>query len=76
MILGSSTKDIEKILIRQSGGGVSPSVNKRRLPKNSGSQLREATAYGWINLKLITGYDCQENGNAAERPNRNQGCPN
>jgi hypothetical protein len=53
LIVGSSVKDIEKILIRQSGGGV-PSLSEHApFAANYGTHFRDAPTYAWIDLKNI-----------------------
>lgn len=53
LIVGSSAKDIEKILIRQSGGGV-PSLSEHApFTANYGTHFRDAPTYAWIDLKNI-----------------------
>jgi len=53
LILGSSAKNIEKVLIRQSGGGVPSLSEQASFAASYNSQLRGSLAYGWINLKTI-----------------------
>jgi hypothetical protein len=53
LIVGSSAKDIEKILIRQSGGGV-PSLSEHGpFAVNYGTHFRDAPTYAWVDLKNI-----------------------
>jgi hypothetical protein len=53
LIVGSSAKDIEKILIRQSGGGV-PSLSEHGpFAANYGTHFRDAPTYAWVDLKNI-----------------------
>ena len=53
LIVGSSAKDIEKVLIRQSGGGV-PSLSEHGpFAANYGTHFRDAPTYAWMDLKNI-----------------------
>jgi len=51
-IAGTLAKDIEKVLIRQSGGAV-PSLGDQAAFSSSSSLFRDAHAYGWVNTKTI-----------------------
>jgi len=52
-VLGNSAKLIEKVLIRQSGGGV-PSLSEQPLfTANYNAMFRGSLAYGWINTKTL-----------------------
>jgi hypothetical protein len=53
LILGSSARSIEKVLIRQSGGGVPSLSEQASFAASYNSQFRDSLAYGWINLKTI-----------------------
>jgi hypothetical protein len=53
MVLGSSAKDIEKILINQGGGGVPPLSEQANFAPGFNSQFRDALGYGWIHLKPV-----------------------
>jgi hypothetical protein len=53
LIVGDASREIEKILIRQSGGSV-PSISEQgSFAANYTSLFRDAQGYGWINLKSI-----------------------
>ncbi len=53
LIIGSSAKDIEKILIRQSGGGV-PSLSEHGpFAASYGTHFRDAPTYAWVDMKNI-----------------------
>lgn len=51
LVLGSSVKDIEKVLISQSGGNVPALADQGAFSSSYNSQFRDAQGYGWINLK-------------------------
>ena len=53
LILGSSAKDIEKILIRQSGGSVPSLSEQASFAASYSARFRGALSYGWINIKAI-----------------------
>ena len=53
LILGDSAKEIEKILIRQSGGSVPSLSEQGSFAANYTALFRDAQGYGWINLKTI-----------------------
>ncbi len=53
LILGNSAKDIEKILIRQSGGAVPSLSEQASFASSYNSTLRDSSLYGWVNLKAI-----------------------
>src|SRR5438046_2403371 len=52
LVVGNSAKDIEKMLIRQTGGGV-PSLGEQAAFAAHAKMFRDATSYGWVNLKPI-----------------------
>src|SRR5262249_58772593 len=52
-ILGTSAKDIEKVLIRQTGGAV-PSLSEQSVFQSTYNSLfRDSMTYGWIHLKPL-----------------------
>jgi hypothetical protein len=53
LIVGSSAKDIEKILIRQAGGAVPALAEHGPFAANYGTLFRDTPTYGWVNLKAI-----------------------
>jgi hypothetical protein len=53
LIIGSSAKDIEKILIRQSGGSVPSLAEHAPFAANYGTHFRDTPTYVWVNLKSI-----------------------
>ena len=52
LVIGNSAKDIEKILIRQTGGGV-PSLGEQAAFAAHAQMFRDSTSFGWVNLKPI-----------------------
>lgn len=52
-LLGNSLKDLEKILIRQSGGSVPPLSEQASYEANHAALFRDALAFGWLNFKPI-----------------------
>src|SRR5262245_7450707 len=53
LILGDSAKEIEKILVRQSGGSVPSIAEHGSFTANDTALFRDAQGYGWVNLKAI-----------------------
>ncbi len=53
LILGSSSKDIEKILIRQSGGAVPSLSEQASFAASYSARFRDSVSYGWLNVKAI-----------------------
>ncbi len=53
LIVGNSAKDIEKILIRQSGGDVPSLHDQATFNQQYSRDLRQALLYGWVDLKTI-----------------------
>ena len=53
LIMGNSTGDIEKVLIRQSGGTVPSLSEQAAFASSYSARFRDALAYGWINFKGI-----------------------
>jgi hypothetical protein len=51
LIIATSAKDVEKILIRQSGGTVPSLSEYGPFAANYGTFFRDTTTYGWIDLK-------------------------
>jgi Protein of unknown function (DUF3352) len=52
LVLCNSARDVEKILIRQSGGGV-PSLGEQAAFASNAKMFRDASTYAWVNLKPI-----------------------
>src|SRR5438477_13188014 len=53
LIIGNSAKDIEKILMRQSGGSVPSLSEDASFSTTYSAQFRDALSYGWVNIKAI-----------------------
>jgi hypothetical protein len=53
LVLGSSAKNIEKVLSRLAGAGVPSLSEQAGFAASYNSQFRDSLAYGWINLKTI-----------------------
>src|SRR4051812_15773659 len=52
LVVGTSAKDIEKVLIRQSGGSV-PSLTEQASFAAHTKMFRDASSYAWVNLKVL-----------------------
>jgi len=52
-ILGSNTRDIERVLAGQGGGSVATLSENSAFAKSHAASLRESQAYGWLHLKPI-----------------------
>jgi hypothetical protein len=53
LIVGTSSKDVEKVLVRQSGGGV-PSLSEHGpFVANYGSLFKDSLTYAWVDLKNV-----------------------
>ncbi len=53
LIVGNSVSAIEKILIRQAGGGVASLSEQASFAAGYTSMFRDAESYGWVNVKAI-----------------------
>ena len=53
LVVGTSAKDIEKVLISQSGGGVSTLAEQAAFASSYSSLFRDSQVYGWLNTKSI-----------------------
>lgn len=53
LIIASSAKDVEKVLIRQSGGAVPSLAEHRLFAANYGTLFRETSTYAWADLKTM-----------------------
>jgi hypothetical protein len=53
LIVGTTAKDIEKVLVGQSSGSISTLSEQPSFASSYGSLFRDAQAYGWVNLKTI-----------------------
>jgi hypothetical protein len=54
-LLGNSAKDLERILVNQSGGSAGALADQSAFAATHNTLLREAVAYGWLDLKTILG---------------------
>jgi hypothetical protein len=52
-LLGNSSKDLERILIRQSGGSLPPLAEQASYEANHAALFRDALLFGWVNFKPI-----------------------
>ena len=68
LIVGNSAKDIEKLLIRQSGGAVPSLAESASFAPNYSSMFRDSLIYGWVNLKTITATLAKQLANPNEAP--------
>lgn len=53
LLVGTSTKDLEKVLANQAGGSAGSLADEAAYSSSHGAVFREATAYGWVNIKSI-----------------------
>lgn len=53
LVVGNSVKDIEKVLVRQGGGGVPSLSEQASFASRYGAMFRDAPVYGWANLKSL-----------------------
>ena len=53
LLVGNSSKDMEKILIRQSGGSLPPLAEQAAYEANHAALFRDALLFGWVNFKPI-----------------------
>lgn len=71
LIVGSSARDIEKVMILQSGGPVPPLAEQAGFAANAAT-LRDALSFGWLNTKTIVDVAIKEAGRAnGGKPNAN-----
>lgn len=76
LIVGNSAKDIEKLLIRQSGGAVPSLAEHTSFALNYSSMFRDSLVYGWVNIKTLTATLAKQLSNPNEAPpNLVQGFP-
>lgn len=54
LVVGNSAKDIEKMLIRQSGGAVPSLSEQASFAANYSTLFRDSLSYAWVNLKVVT----------------------
>ncbi len=60
LMIGESPSAFEKVLVRLSGGGVTPLAEQAAFTAAYGAGLREATAYGWFNARAVFGHMLKE----------------
>ncbi len=53
LLLGNSPKDLEKVLVNQSGGGAGVLADQSAYAGSHQANFRDAKAYGWVNVKSI-----------------------
>jgi len=53
LIIGTSPKDIEKVLVNQSGGSASTLSDEAGFASSYSSLFRDSLVYGWVNTKSI-----------------------
>jgi len=53
LIVGTSAKDIEKVLVNQSGGAVATLSEQTPFASSYGPLFRDSQLYGWVNTKSI-----------------------
>jgi len=53
LVIGTSAKDIEKVLASQSGGGVATLSEQAGFASSHNSMFRDSQGYGWVNTKSI-----------------------
>jgi hypothetical protein len=53
LIIGNAAKDIEKVLIRQSGGSIAALAELPAYEASHAAMFRDAAAYGWIHFKAV-----------------------
>ena len=76
LIVANSAKDVEKILLRQTGGSLAPLGEQAAFAREFNSTFRDAGAYGWVNLKVIIDALVKKAGKPGnDKPGRNQGMP-
>ncbi len=53
LLIGTSAKDIEKVLVNQSGGGAASLFEQSAFSASYGPLFRDSLGYGWLNTKSI-----------------------
>ncbi len=66
LIVGTSPKDVEKILIRQGGGAVPSLEEQPAFAANYAGLFRDSPGYLWVNLKTILDLVAKQMGQGAE----------
>jgi hypothetical protein len=72
LVAGTVLKDIERVLVSQSGGAVPALAEQGGFSSSYNAQLRDAQVYAWLNLKPIldAAAKADAKGGAEGRPNR------
>jgi hypothetical protein len=55
LVVGTSAKDIEKVLVNQAGTGASSLADHAVFSANHSALFRDSQMYGWVNTKTIIG---------------------
>jgi hypothetical protein len=53
LLIGTQTRDLEKVLARQAGAGAAPLAEQPVFQSNFNSLFRDAAIYGWLDFKPI-----------------------
>jgi len=75
LVVGNSSRDIEKILACQSGSGVPSLSEQSSFSSLYASHFRDALGYGWINLKSIMDLVIKQAGGGGDNAGRNPMMP-
>jgi hypothetical protein len=75
LIIGSSAKDIEKVLIRQAGGSVPSLSEQPAFASSFNAMFRDALSYGWVNLKAIVDLAARQMPQRTDEDAQDQGNP-
>jgi hypothetical protein len=70
LIVGSSEKEIERLLIRQSGGAAGALADDNVFAGNHGALFRDALSYGWVNIKTFVDVGTKAAKAAQKKPDR------
>lgn len=65
LIIGTLGRDLEKVLVRQSGGAIPPLAEQPAFQGNFNSLFRDAGIYGWLDFKPVFDQFMQSAGVAA-----------
>jgi hypothetical protein len=68
LIVATSAKDVEKILIRQSGGAVPSLSEYGPFAANYGPLFRDTSTYAWLDLKTILDFATRKPPKAGDEP--------
>src|ERR1051325_1594817 len=70
LLVGSSAKEFEKVLVRLSGGSVPALAEVPEFEANAAAMFRDARAYAWINAKLFIDLILKRTDAGNDAPNR------